>query len=186
MIPTHTDGRPCRNPEPGAAQSRVTTAFHWLWNTFWPDHLVTMVSLIVLLVSFGLAAAAPQIVESGPCQTYNASLPGRLPITAIPSHYGIQLSLDDPNSASTSFTGSVAITLEVITATSCLVIHSSSGTTVSGAVLSLAGAISLRPTWSFQPETEFLVLSFGETLPLGPAQLEIEYTATVLPPLNPL
>lgn len=96
----------------------------------------------------------------------------RLPRTILPRRYvpTVTLNLDER-----TFSGSQTIELEVVQATSELILH---GIALQlGKVTFRAGAAQLTPS-SIQPvkESETLVLRFDQPLPTGAATLEVEWT----------
>ena len=94
----------------------------------------------------------------------------RLPRTVVPSHYGIRLV---PDLAAATFTGTVAIDVDVAEATSSVVMNALDLTITSASVV--ADAVSLDADWSLDEERDRLTLELDGVLPAGPAVVHVAF-----------
>jgi puromycin-sensitive aminopeptidase len=98
--------------------------------------------------------------------------PYRLPRHVLPQHYAVTW---EPDFANASFSGEETVDLEVKEATSELVLHAVE-LDLAGARVLVPGGRELEAKVSYVPEEEQAVLSFGEALRPGPAQLQVRFS----------
>ncbi|KAH8375124.1 hypothetical protein KR200_003212, partial [Drosophila serrata] len=84
----------------------------------------------------------------------------RLPNDTIPSHYAVSLTTN-VHTGETKFTGTVAITLSVVTTTSNIVVHARQLENFTASIIQqgVTGATAQELIWSYEQEREFLTLS---------------------------
>jgi puromycin-sensitive aminopeptidase len=98
----------------------------------------------------------------------------RLPRTVVPSHYDIEI---EPDLDGALFTGMVGIDVEVIEATSTVVLNSIELGLASARITS--GDEVRQATITFDEDRERVKLTLGRELPIGPARIEISFTGTL-------
>eukprot|EP00047_Mylnosiga_fluctuans_P024995 m.177944 g.177944 ORF g.177944 m.177944 type:complete len:937 (-) comp9977_c0_seq13:71-2881(-) len=131
-----------------------------------------MLALVVVL------ALAAHTAAQGSC-IKNTTLPDRLPLSVIPSHYDIVLNLPAPDSDSLDFDGETRIDVVVVVPTTCVVLHAAASVSITSTVARSPDGSAITATGtSFDAPNEMATISFPATLS-GPYTLTLVYKALV-------
>ena len=130
-----------------------------------------------------LLATAAIVTLSGPLaaqpaqqrDTVNTSLPTQLPREAVPHHYAITVT---PNAGKLTFTGNVAIDLEMVKASRTLTLNAAD-MTFGKVTITPAGRGSFPAAAKVDAKSETVTFDFGRVLQPGAYKLDIAYTGKI-------
>ena len=130
-----------------------------------------------LLATASLALSLPATVAAQPqADTIDSSLPTQLPRTAVPHHYAITVT---PHDQRLAFDGKVAIDLDVIEATSELVLNAADLKFASATLTPASGGASLTARVSVDADAQTATFAFPRSIAPGNYRLDLAYSGKI-------
>jgi aminopeptidase N len=135
-----------------------------------------LIALSLLAACASGAAVQAKTLQPAPAQPLAASVPSDLPRVARPRHYRIAI---EPDAERLTFTGTVAIELDVFEPVDELTLHAHQLAIASARLTSAAGGRPLQLRASPEPARQRLTLHSPRTLTPGAYVIEIAYRGTI-------
>ncbi|MCF8707222.1 M1 family metallopeptidase [Rhizorhapis sp. SPR117] len=124
-----------------------------------------------------LATATPALLaqDTVPPGAHVGDVPTQLPVNARPTHYALSVT---PDAAKLSFTGRVAIDLDLLEPSSSLTLNAAD-LDISSADISAIGGKAITPKVSINPDAQTATFTFPRSLAPGKYRLNIAYSGKI-------